>query len=87
MRKPKLNHLFKVIDTINEREEGIFALEVEYVSEHNCYVVIDFNEELYYGGYRFERTLDELNDAVRRVFGEHAYLECECPGRWLINNF
>lgn len=44
--------------------------------------ILDDYEELYYGGFRFEKTLDKLNEALRKDTDDGAYFDCVCPGRW-----
>lgn len=56
----------------SDEENGITTLEI-----------LDSNEELYYDGFRFEKTMEELEDALRKdTEDSEAYFDCICPGRW-----
>lgn len=80
----KLKSVYKKIAEINERELGIFDLELIYDTSIERYVIVDYAEELYYGGYAFDRILEELESSVKNALGNDAYLDCACPGRWIL---
>lgn len=78
--------LQKVITELNK--ENIWKLELKIDKEYSeCDLyVIDHTEELYYGGFMFESTLDKINSALRKDTDDtHAYFDCVCPGRWLAD--
>ena len=80
----QIEELRRKLESINEREEGIFDFTL--VEGKDCYLtIIDETEEFYYGGFAFDRILDELEDFIRELFGnKNLYLDCVCPGRWII---
>lgn len=78
----KIEKLEKILKEINEREEDIFNFSVR--CECGYTYIIDSYEEFYYDGFAFERIHDELNGIVKKLFGDTCYIECDCPGRWVI---
>lgn len=78
--------LRRVIEEINKEDIYKLRLEIEQeFSECDLYVC-DSTEELYYGGFLFERTLEELEKALQKDTGDSgAYFDCECPGRWVAD--
>lgn len=72
----------KELDLINAEFNGIFKFYLE--QQENTYIA-DSCEEFYYGGFCFETIMDRITDAVVKDHGELAYLDCVCPGRWVIS--
>lgn len=82
----KFEKISKLLNDINLKEEGLFDFTLEYDLDTNVYTIIDSTEEFYYDGYAFERIHDMIDSEVKKTFGEDYYIECECPGRWVICN-
>lgn len=80
----RVDEFREILKTINKREDGIFDFDFFYDDELKMPVLVDSCEEFYYDGYAFDRIYDELNDMVKKLFGKDYYLDCECPGRWVI---
>ena len=78
----KLEKLRNYLIHINEREEGLFDFTAE--QSDGLVVIIDHTEEFYYDGFAFDRIHSEIESYVQKLFGENCYLDCECPGRWVI---
>lgn len=78
----KIQKLKKELALINDREENLFDFDVE-CEEGEIYIV-DSCEEFYYGGFAFERIHAELESLIQQLFGKDRYLDCCCPGRWII---
>lgn len=58
-------------------------IDVDETNGINTIEIIDSNEELYYEGFRFEKTMEWLEDALRKdTEDDEAYFDCVCPGRW-----
>jgi hypothetical protein len=76
-----MKNLKIAVAAINNVYEGIYDLSVEE-RDSKTYVV-DKCEELYYEGFNFEKVMQALNDAVAEDI-EDAYLDCVCPGRWIV---
>lgn len=90
MFKPKtltdFEQLQKTVESLNK--DDIWKLRLEVKQEHSeCDLyVIDETEELYYGGYAFDRVMEALNKALRFDTGDNnAYFDCVCPGRFLAD--
>lgn len=78
--------LQKTIELLNK--DDIWKLRLEIKQEHSeCDLfVIDETEELYYGGFAFDRVMESLEKALRFDAGDNeAYLDCICPGKWLAD--
>lgn len=80
----RVEELQLTLQEINNREQGIFDLSMIYDDETKCFVIIDNNEEFYYDGFAFDRIYEELTKLVKSTFGKSCYLECDCPGRWIL---
>lgn len=70
------------IKDINDEYDGLYDIHVELIDGKITF--IDDCEELYYGGCNFDSVLEKIESAVRHDFGDSAYLDCECPGRWVV---
>ena len=74
--------LAKTISEINKEYDGIYDIHLE-LSDGEI-LIVDYYEELYYEGCNFDSVFGRLESAIKQVFGDDAYLECECPGRWVL---
>ena len=78
--------LRKLVEALNK--EGIWKLELKIGTEHSeCDLyVVDHTEELYYGGFLFDKTLYRLNEALKEDTNDgNAFFDCVCPGRWIAD--
>ena len=90
MFKPKtlvdFEQLQKTIELINKDDIWKLRLEVEQEHSECDLYIIDETEELYYGGYAFDRVMEYLEKALRFDTGDNsAYFDCVCPGRWIAD--
>ena len=78
--------LQKTVELLNKDDIWKLRLEVKHeYSECDLYV-IDETEELYYGGFAFDRVMETLNKALRFDTGNNnAYFDCICQGKWLAD--
>lgn len=90
MFKPKtledFRKLQKVVDEINK--ENLYKLKLEVKQEFSeCDLYVhDSTEELYYGEYLFEHTLEKLENALQiDTKDSTAYFDCVCPGLWIAD--
>lgn len=77
--------LQKLVEELNK--EGIWKLELKIendYSECDLYIV-DHTEELYYGGFMFDNTIERIDKALKKDTDDKAYFDCVCPGRWLAD--
>jgi len=91
MKKVNLEDVRNDLRDINNYYEGIYNLDVEYdkecrFSERPLYYITDENEEFYYdSGYGcFDYCFEKVERVVKKYFGDKAYLDCMCPGRWIV---
>lgn len=78
-----ISQIKKVLSDINSEYDGIYDLDLRL--ENDLTYIIDHNEELYYGGFQFEKVLDRLEKALREIYNNNElYLDCDCPGRWIV---
>lgn len=82
MARSKIEKLTNLLNSINRREQDLFDFSVE--QEGKDIYIVDSCEEFYYGGFAFDRIYTELEEAIQTLFGEDHYLDCCCPGRWII---
>ena len=80
--KNKIEKLESVLNDINKRELYLFNFSVE--KEDNSVLIIDDTEEFYYDGFAFDRIYDEIENIVKKLFGKNCYIDCVCPGRWVV---
>lgn len=82
-REIEMKNLILKITEINEKYEDIYCLTLQKKEEQ--FHIVDENEELYYGGCNFDKVLDELTQAaVKDTKDKTTYLDCICPGRWVV---
>ena len=91
-------HLNCLIDRLNKPMEEKFGdetftsdspwklslrVDVDEVNGSITLEILDECEELYYEGFRFEKTMEQLEEALRKDTDDsEAYFDCVCPGRW-----
>lgn len=77
------NQIKEILKKYNYIYQGFYNLKVQKQGE-NCYIVDEF-EEFYYGSQDFDNLLEDLTADLKKLFrNDSLYLECECPGRWVI---
>lgn len=78
--------LSSLIEELNKMEIWNLDLQIKQdYSECDLYV-IDNHEELYYGGCLFEKTMEQLEEALRKDTGDNgAFFDCVCPGRYIAD--
>lgn len=78
--------LQKTIELLNKDDIWKLRLEVEQEHSECDLYIIDETEELYYGEFLFEQTLNKLEEALKKDTGDNnAYFDCICPGRWIAD--
>ena len=82
--KKNIDLLKNVLNEINKEEDDLFDFSLEYDKSYDRWVIIDSYEEFYYEGYAFDRIHERIEETVKEIFGESAYIDCECPGRWIV---
>ena len=78
--------LQKLVEELNK--ENVWKLELEIKKEHSeCDLyIVDHAEELYYGGFLFDSTMERLDDALKLDTDDsNAFFDCICPGRWIAD--
>lgn len=70
------------LDKLNVEYEGIFDFEFRH--EDGRDYIIDYNEELYYDCIAYDLVFEKIETKVKEIYGKDAYLDCCCPGRYII---
>lgn len=78
--------LQKLVEELNK--EGIWKLELKIENDYSeCDLyIIDHTEELYYGGFMFDKTMERIDNALKIDTDDSgAFFDCDCPGRWIAD--
>lgn len=70
------------LEKLNAEYEGIF--DFEFRQEDGIDYIIDYNEEFYYDCIIYDSVANKIEAKVREIYGKDAYIECDCPGRYII---
>lgn len=78
--------LQKLVEELNK--EGVWKLKLKIENDYSeCDLyIIDHTEELYYGGFLFDSTMERIDKALKiDTDDKGAYFDCVCPGCWLAD--
>ena len=87
MKKINTEKMEQELKSLNEEYDGIYDFYLDYRSEFGgepMYHICDHCEEFYYEGCCFDSVFEKVTKLVQETFGQEAFLDCVCPGRWTI---
>ncbi len=77
------SRIIEILKKHNYTYQGFYNLVLQRDGE--SYIIADEFENFYYGGQDFDNALEFLTNDLKKIFKDDGlYLECECPGRWVI---
>lgn len=75
----------KLLKILNNTHQYFYNFELKRLD--GKLIIIDSFEEFYYGSQDFLNVIEILEDNLRRIFDDqNIYLDCDCPGKWIISN-
>lgn len=74
-----------LLKLLNNTYQSFYNFEFKKVDDR--LIIIDSFEEFYYGSQDFLNIIEDLENNLRKILNdENIYLDCDCPGRWIISN-
>ncbi len=75
--------IIEILIKYNNIYQGFYHLTLQRRDKE--YIIVDEFEEFYYGSQDFDNLLEDLTEDLKKLFkNDSLYLECECPGRWVV---